>query len=172
MRSEDEFRRHVIKVAEDMGGHVSHIESHQTSAGVPDLNIRLFGEDIWLELKVVKDGRIKMRPPQKKWHRDRNEAGGRSYVWALYPATGYVLELLGHMAAQLPPALEPWMGHAYSFNANDIDTSLKLIAMEIKHVRVEESDRNRTAQSSGSPEIPLPASGPDVDGHHWLHSKP
>lgn len=173
MKSEDEFRRHVIKVAEDMGGHVSHIESHQTSAGVPDLNMRLFGEDVWLELKVVrKDGAVKLRPPQKRWHRDRAASGGKSWVAVLLAETDSVLVIPGHVAQTLAPPIKLWTVRGHVFKAGAISDLLKSLAMEIQYDRVAAYYRDRTTEITGSPEAPLPESGPNVDGHHWLHDKP
>lgn len=108
MNNEDDFRRGVVRQAEQWGAHVTHIESHQTSAGVTDLNIWAFNRDLWLELKVVKRGTVKLRPTQKKWHRERAEAGGQSWVAVLDPKTQHVLVLRGEAAATLPPGLASW----------------------------------------------------------------
>lgn len=108
MNTEDAFRRAVIDRAEQWGAHVSHIESHQTSAGAPDLNVWSHNRDLWLELKLVKRGLVTLRPTQKKWHRERFEAGGQSWVAVLDPETQRVLVLRGEVAATLPPGLASW----------------------------------------------------------------
>lgn len=108
MYSEDQFRRQFVALAVANGYHVTHIESHQTSAGVPDLNLFKSRRDDWVELKVVKDGKIKMRPTQKKWHRDRAEAGGTSWVLVLDRGTNTILWVSGKTAARLGSALSEW----------------------------------------------------------------
>lgn len=80
---EDMFRANVYEAAQLLGYHVTHIESHNSSPGVPDLNVWNRHEDIWIELKVAKHGSIKLRPTQKRWHRDRSESMGTSYVCIL-----------------------------------------------------------------------------------------
>lgn len=110
--SEDDFRRHMIKLLEQHGYHVSHIESHLTSAGIPDLNAWKGrwpeGRDLWLELKIIKDNKVKMRPTQRAWHKKRAEAGGHSWVLVLDPKRQDVLWLSGDRAAALPAAAEAW----------------------------------------------------------------
>lgn len=107
MNSEDEFRRAVIAAAGSKA-HVSHIESHQSSAGIPDLNLYGLGQDLWLELKVVKEGHVRMRPTQRKWHRDRAERGGPSWVAVLNPVDGHVLVVRGAVAAALATGVLEW----------------------------------------------------------------
>ena len=107
MNSEDDFRRAVIQAAGSKV-HVSHIESHQSSAGIPDLNLYGLGQDLWLELKVVKEGHVRMRPTQRKWHRDRAERGGPSWVAVLNPVDGHVLVVRGATAAMLATGLLDW----------------------------------------------------------------
>lgn len=108
--TEDEFRRWFIDTLTHYSYHVSHIESHQTSAGIPDINAGKGSFDLWAELKIIKNGRVSMRPPQKKWHRDRYRYGGRSYVFVLDPKTQDVLWLRGHRAADLAPPEAAWRG--------------------------------------------------------------
>ena len=108
MYSEDEFRRHFIALATARQYHVTHIESHMTSAGVPDLNLFKYSRDCWIELKVVKDGKIRLRPTQKRWHRERAQAGGRSWVVVLDRATDTILWVSGDVAVGLGPAAQDW----------------------------------------------------------------
>ena len=110
--SEDDFRRHVIDLLGKDGCHLSHIESHLTSAGIPDINFYKSGRDVWLELKVAKDGKVKMRPTQKRWHKDRAARGGQSWVLVLSPSKDRVLWLPGAVAAGLEPSWLAWVGAA------------------------------------------------------------
>lgn len=110
--SEDDFRRYVIQMAKDHAYHVSHIESHLTSAGIPDLSLWKGmwpdGRDLPVELKIIKNGIVKMRPTQRRWHRERHEKGGASWVFVLDPKTQDVLWLRGHVAAGLEPPAGAW----------------------------------------------------------------
>lgn len=68
-------------------GHVDRIESHATSIGRPDVNICTNkGIVIDIELKsclISNVGkRLKMRPSQKRWFKDRCAANGRCFVLA------------------------------------------------------------------------------------------
>lgn len=105
--SEDDFRRALIGWAEKSGWHVTHLESHQTSAGVPDLNLCKGLVDMWLELKVEKPKGITLRPTQKKWHRDRARARGVSWVIVLMDDGG-ILVVPGERAAGLTAAVSDW----------------------------------------------------------------
>lgn len=105
IETESEFRRFLMVEAEENSYHVSHIESGLTSAGIVDLNLHRKGQDLWLELKVWKDG-IHMRPPQRRWHRLRAHAGGRSYVVCLIDGAMYVLP--GEFAGTLTPKSPLW----------------------------------------------------------------
>jgi hypothetical protein len=105
MSSETAFRRWFESEAKSLGYHVSHIESHQTSSGIPDLNLHRNGTDLWLELKVWRDG-YHMLPSQRRWHRARAMAGGRSYVICYREDFMYVLP--GEFAATLTPKAREW----------------------------------------------------------------
>lgn len=110
--SEDDFRRYVSECA-GTNAHVSHIESHLTSAGIPDLNICSCGNEMWIELKVMNSKKPpKMRPTQKKWHVDRREAGGVSWVMCLDLDLMDVLLLPGDVAAGLPAKPGVWRAAA------------------------------------------------------------
>lgn len=116
VETESEFRRYMMIEAEENGYHVSHIESGLTAAGIPDLNLHRKGLDLWLELKVWDNG-IHMRPPQRRWHRVRAFAGGRSYVLALIDGLVYVHP--GEFAGTLGPKSALWKKGA-SFYLNDV----------------------------------------------------
>lgn len=106
--SEEDFRKHVMKVALAAKHHVSHIEAHLSAAGIPDLNMFVYGQDVWLELKIVKGGIVKMRPTQRRWHREREHAGGESWVLVYDREKQHVLTVAGATAAMLAPAVAAW----------------------------------------------------------------
>lgn len=110
MRDEGDFRRFVIHRLEDKENpHTSYIESHQTSAGIPDLNVFMQGRDIWVELKVLSDlKRPKMRASQKRWHVDRHNAGGMSWVLCCDLTYQHVIVIPGHVAAGLGSNIGVW----------------------------------------------------------------
>lgn len=112
MNSEEDFRRKVMIEAANRGMHVSHIEAHISVAGIPDLNLSRGKHDVWLELKLVKANGVKMRPTQKRWHRERYESGGKSWVAVLDRETGDVLVVRGHTAALLAPGPRHWTAAA------------------------------------------------------------
>lgn len=170
MNSEKEFRRFVIGVAEGIGGHVSHVEAHESAAGIPDLNIYLVGSDLWLELKIIKEGEIRMRPTQKRWHLDRYEHGGKSWVLVFDPRTGDVLTLPGEVAATLSPRESVWRGAASASNVNEMYKLLISLSRRMKrgHHSKHAPDSTGPQKSAGEPVRPLPASGKDVGEYHWL----
>jgi hypothetical protein len=127
VKTENEFRKHIISVAQ-IKGHVSHVESHETSAGIPDLNIWWMGQDLWLELKVIKGGKVTMRPTQRKWHLDRAQHGGQSWVLVLDPENEDILVLPGDVAATLPTATRSWRAAAGVSNINMITQLLSRIS--------------------------------------------
>lgn len=75
--TEDDLRAEVQKEIRSLQGHISWVESHMTSAGFPDSDICVNGTILQMELKVVKDhGKVKIRPTQFRWFKDRIKAGG------------------------------------------------------------------------------------------------
>ena len=80
MLKESSLRRRVkrlIKDAKDTYNsdvHVSWVESHDTSIGIPDLNYCSGRVEGWLELKAGPD--IEVRASQVRWMKDRIKAGG------------------------------------------------------------------------------------------------
>lgn len=167
MNSEDDFRREVIDVATRLGGHVSHIESHQTSAGIPDLIIYLTDEDLWLELKVIKDKKVHLRPTQKRWHADRAEAGGMSWVLVLDPLNEDILVVPGRVAATLDSRARSWRAAAGVSNVPELPKLLMKLVKRRKHGK-RTPDRERATKDTRSPQAPLSPGSTDVDSHHWL----
>lgn len=73
MSNETTVRKYL---ADKIHGHVVQIESHATSAGVPDTNFCVKGVDGWIEIKFVRGkNKIKVRNTQKTWFRRRLAAG-------------------------------------------------------------------------------------------------
>ena len=71
--SEKNLRKYVGGLLE---GHNIQVESHATSAGVPDTNGCQNGYEYWIELKyTTTDKKYKVRPTQMTWFRRRVRAG-------------------------------------------------------------------------------------------------
>lgn len=176
MRNEAEFRKHVTKLVEDAGGHVSNIESHLTAAGVPDMNICLHGQDVWLELKY-KGKSMKMRPTQRRWHRTRAACGGTSWVVVYDPEDAGVWFVPGHVAAEHPDLRQFPFDTVAKHSATIIRTVVKSIIKGKYDVRrweseIESPDSDGSPQNPGGSETALRESGQNVVGHHWLLDKP
>lgn len=170
MNSEADFRKALTKYVEAIGGHVSNIESHLSSAGIPDMHFFLRPHDFWLELKAVGSrAQVKMRPTQRKWHKDRYAAGGTSFVAVLIIGTGDILLVPGHVAAGLDTRLDSWRAVAETQN-----TLNKLIQRMVHHVRNQEPgpDCNGAPEGPREPYDSFPPGGADVGSHHWLLDKP
>ena len=58
---------------------VNRIET-TTMAGMPDTNICLAGREVWVELKVLTEGRILIRKGQNAWGHRRAFAGGQVFI--------------------------------------------------------------------------------------------
>lgn len=129
IKSEDQFRRHVIDVALGQNFHVTHVESPVTSAGVPDLNLART-LDCWVELKVVKHECVKMRPTQKRWHRERFEHDGKSWVMTFDPDSETVLVTPGRVAWNLGPGISEWRAVSNTFRLSDLELALEYVYEE------------------------------------------
>jgi len=77
---ENLYRTSIIQELNKLG-HVSRIESHATSIGVPDLNFfSKSGHETWFELKWLGlDNKPEIRSSQVMWHRNRWRVGSNSY---------------------------------------------------------------------------------------------
>ena len=129
---EDDFRRYVGECAGN--AHVSHIESHLTSAGIPDLNICIGGYDLWIELKVMSNRKLpKMRPTQRKWHIDRAENGGVSWVMVLDLDLMDVLIIPGNVAAGLPSKPGVWRAAAAIHPFMEMPKTLRSLVRRAKN---------------------------------------
>lgn len=136
---EDKFRRDIIQALEDslnLTAHVSYIESHQVTAGIPDLHVLAYKEiDAWIELKVVKmkgkSGSVTVRPSQKMWHRKRHNAGGKSW-FVVQDTNENILVVLGSVAIELPPRVEAWREAAEHVYSGLYEDQLNLMLWRMK----------------------------------------
>ena len=62
-------------------GHFSRVESHETSAGIPDVDYCINGTEGHVELKFGRDRAPKIRATQVKWFRNRVRAGGKPWLF-------------------------------------------------------------------------------------------
>ena len=67
-----ELRPELIKVAP--GIHLTRIEN-AASSGVSDVTLAFKGREVWLELKMLRNGRMKFQPSQRQWIPKRVAAG-------------------------------------------------------------------------------------------------
>lgn len=173
VRDESYFRTVMTLEATALGGHISNIESHLLSAGIPDQNIFLLGSDLWLELKIIRAETVKMRPTQRKWHTDRAAKGGLSWVLVLDPHSEDILVVPGDVAAGLPPRADAWRVAGTAWNIAAIPKLLLSLARRKPYERpIERPNRKPAPEVSGEAVPPLPEGGADVDGDHWLTRKP
>jgi hypothetical protein len=82
--SEQRLRKYLIDNLNSATCHISQVESHAVSAGIPDLNYCVDGVEGWIELKWwYKSKPAQFRPTQIAWFRRRVTAGGKPFVvWA------------------------------------------------------------------------------------------
>lgn len=83
--SEAKFVEEIICefTAIDSDIHISEVESHISSPGIPDLDVCSQGKEIHLEIKHSDNGVMpSIRPTQKKWFNRRVAAGGKPWVLA------------------------------------------------------------------------------------------
>ena len=100
---------------ENLGVHVEQIESHTSSAGIPDLDGCCDGQQFKVELKFIsgKKKKAEIRSTQKRWFRERIEAGyspwGLLYHQTADGAATWIL-IKGEDFVKLPNAstLEDW----------------------------------------------------------------
>lgn len=88
--SEKDFRKEVVDGLSGPNSHVSCVESHETSAGIPDIDYCIHGVEGHVELKYSKKGgkQPRLRPTQKKWMRERIKAGGIPFLFVRFDAYG------------------------------------------------------------------------------------
>lgn len=128
---ECDFHKLVSAEARKCGWHVSSIESHMSSPGIPDLNVFVEGIDVWVELKVCHAGRIKMRPPQKIWHAKRAKTGGKS--WVLVAMKEGILTVPGAVAGTLGHGEADWKKVGDISNILHIPHLLQYLAKETRN---------------------------------------
>lgn len=79
MSQEAEFYRQIQR---HIPGHLQRIEN-SAICGMPDLNTCWKDAEVWIELKVDKDGKVLLRKEQYAWGMRRALAGGHVWVMAL-----------------------------------------------------------------------------------------
>lgn len=68
----------------------AHRVENVAGSGQPDVEACLGGVEAWVELKILRGGKLEFRASQLAWIRDRLSAGGRVYVLA-YEGSAIVL---------------------------------------------------------------------------------
>lgn len=179
LADEDELRLAVGRQAGLMGFHVSNIESHLTSAGIPDTNLGLGHIDIWLELKAFGPKRpMKIRPTQRRWHRDRHDAKGQSWFAILDLESQDIFLVPGSSIMYVGSGLtRQWQEGMVRFKPETIDQMIaymfnEAVKRRAAYVREQKSNSNTASNDPGSAGNPLPEGGQSVGEHHWLLNKP
>ncbi|AZS06523.1 nuclease [Alteromonas phage ZP6] len=103
--NETTFRKYLRDILVRHGAAVSQVESHETSAGIPDTSVCLSGIDSWIELKFAtnktrtrKKG-VVVRKSQKVWFRDRLKAGAKNlFVGVRYETDGRTFNVIKHVS--------------------------------------------------------------------------
>jgi hypothetical protein len=70
------------------------IETGSTVGGVPDIYVVKKSSPVWIESKIFRSNRMKMRPLQPGWHRRHAKCGGRSEIMGYHEAAGLTRLLL------------------------------------------------------------------------------
>ena len=133
IHDERDLRRFIERRLDGLA-HTSQIESHETSAGIPDFNIFMDGRDVWVELKVLSDRKPpKMRPTQRRWHNDRWANGGMSWVLAYDLDDDILLVIPGHTAAGLDRRVASWRAAGSPRNIEEIVDVIKSLTKRIRN---------------------------------------
>jgi len=91
--------------------HCERIEN-RSGEGMPDVYLCIDGVPVWLELKIVKNGRVKVSKSQIAWHCSHSRCGGVSFFLLNDPSTSdlflfdgaSVIEISGSRIDDLRPA--------------------------------------------------------------------
>lgn len=91
--------------------HFERIEN-RSGEGMPDVYLCIDGVPVWLELKIVKNGRVKVSKSQIAWHCSHSRCGGTSFFLLNDPSTSdlflfdgaSVIEISGSRIDDLRPA--------------------------------------------------------------------
>ena len=79
---------------------VDRVESWSTPS-FPDVSGTWRHRDFWIELKIVRNNRVKMRPGQVQWLKRRWRAGSRCFVLAYKPESNFMTLINGDLAGNL-----------------------------------------------------------------------
>ena len=80
--------------------HAQRIEN-RVSEGMPDCYICIDGVPIWVELKIIKNNRIDIRPSQIAWHTSHSRCGGVSFILSYTASEGLAFLFEGGLASQI-----------------------------------------------------------------------
>ena len=91
--------------------HCERIEN-RSGEGMPDVYLCIDGVPIWLELKIIKNGMVKVSKSQIAWHSSHSRCGGVRFFLLHDPSTGdlflfdgaSVIEIHGSRIDDLRPA--------------------------------------------------------------------
>lgn len=118
--NEKEFRRMVVRIIEEAGGHISMVESPETSPGIPDLNWCLRGREGWTELKVSKAGESPdIRPAQRAWIRRRVVVGGNVSLLLYNNVDQAIITLQGESLEDVK-TLKDWYEHGHRITIEEM----------------------------------------------------
>ncbi len=88
LSNETAFRKYVCHGLNKFG-HTSKIESHAMTTGFPDINFCIDGVEGNIECKFQYAGYpMDIRPSQKRWFKDRLEAGGNCWLLGCFDVDG------------------------------------------------------------------------------------
>lgn len=111
---ESQFRKFLCGQIKTLGGHASKVESHDLSAGIPDVDYCLESVENHIELKVgSKEVWPEIRPTQCLWFNKRIKAGGKPFIMLLDNDTGMVHVIAGTCVDRISnKPIGVWIEHA------------------------------------------------------------
>lgn len=80
--------------------HSQRIEN-RVSEGMPDCYICMDGIPLWVELKIIKNDRVSIRPSQIAWHLSHSRCNGVSFFLLHEPRQGDVFLFEGGLAFEI-----------------------------------------------------------------------
>lgn len=120
--NETQFKLNLAKGLRNFG-HVSHVESHSTATGFPDIEFCYHGTVVNIETKHSNEKHeIKIRPSQIRWAKQRLDAGGRVWFLARFDLKTMVAYILvhGQYAKELDKEYTTWVKYSSKTWINSI----------------------------------------------------
>ena len=106
-------------------GHFSRVESHATSAGIPDVDYCIDRVEGHLELKYSSGKPYKTRATQVAWFRNRTRKGGRPYILAQLDLSDVsifsIYSGIKYESLHLTTQPEDWLHYAMTIWRDNID---------------------------------------------------